>query len=99
MLAVLTLAGAFCIVAALESSSYHTNQPPKPRPTWQTLPPLHVGNSNIYWLGSPVTAKVYGYATNGYGMDSMEGSYRGTDGHVQIGLRYDGVVVWRKRQP
>lgn len=51
----------------------------------------------VRWLESPITARVTNYSTNGFSMDSLWESYRATDGNIQIGLREDGVVVWRHR--
>lgn len=46
---------------------------------------------NVRWLGSPIT----GEALGGGPAKGLLGQQQ--EGDVQIGLREDGVVVWRKR--
>jgi hypothetical protein len=51
----------------------------------------------VRWLESPMTLPILEYSTNGWTSASLMDAYRNTDGNIQIGLRDDGVVIWRHR--
>jgi hypothetical protein len=57
----------------------------------------------VKWLESPMTVKYEAILSKGETVpsihikDSLWESYQKVDTDIQIGLREDGVVVWRKR--
>lgn len=51
----------------------------------------------VKWLESPMTLPILNYFTNGWESGSLMDAFRNTDGSIQIGLRDDGVVIWRHR--
>lgn len=59
---------------------------------------IYFGTDDSRWLGSPMTIPVYNYTPNGCEKESLVGSYYNVDPSIQLGLRPDGVVVWRKRK-
>ncbi len=85
----MTLAFAAAVVVTLARQQLH----PKPKVTtyYVNQPstnygPAEAASPGVKWLDSPMTA---------VGGDSTIGTR--IDWEIQIGLREDGVVVWRKR--
>lgn len=74
-----------------------TSSPKSPRQITNAAPSPAITNDGTRWLESPMTVPIYNYHTNGWGTESLWGTYKNTDPTIQIGLRLDGLVVWKKR--
>lgn len=53
--------------------------------------------NQVIWLGSPITIGVTNDGNYSFQSENLMSAYRSTKNEIQIGLRNDGVVIWRIR--